>query len=257
MRRVVLYSLLAGAALVSALLGAPGPASAQDKPVIKLVTGNAYHPYTDESLPGGGLAVVLVKRVFEEMGFQAEVDFLPWGEGYEATREGRYIATFPYIVQPDRKQYFAYTTELFQVRPVLFWSVAHRHRIVEFTDVANKTLCVPNGWAIDGYLKPKVGAGDLNPVFAPTIRACFEKLRDGSVDLVSVDRRLGVAIAEGIDPGRWVKSRRFVEEGTPNHLIFTLKHPQALAWVQAFDQTFARLQESGEVYEIIKAYYGE
>jgi polar amino acid transport system substrate-binding protein len=257
MLRAALFGLWAVTAVVAAGGTWIQPASAQDKPIIKLVTGNAYHPYTDEGLPGGGLAVVMVKRVFEEMGFQAEVDFLPWDEGYEAAREGRYIATFPYIVQPDRKQYFAYTTELFQVRPVLFWSVKHRHRIVEFSDVANKTLCVPNGWAIDGYLKPKIGVGDLNPVFAPSLRACFEKLYDGSADLVSADRRLGVAIAEGINPNRWVKSRRFVEEGVSNHLIFTLKHPQALAWVQAFDQTFAALQESGEIYEIVKAYYDE
>jgi len=234
-----------------------GAAAAEERPVIKLVTGNAYHPYTDESLPGGGLAVVIVQRVFEEMGFQAKVEFLPWDEGYAAARDGRYIATFPYIVQGDRKRHFAYTTELFQVRPSLFWSVNRRHRIVNFSDIGGKSLCVPAGWAIDGYLQPMVGAGDLRPIYAPTIRACFEKLKDGSADLVSVDRRLGVAIAESIDPGRWAKSRRFVQDGVPNHLIFTLKHPQALAWVQAFDQTFADLQARGEIYELVKAYYAE
>ncbi|MEQ8450007.1 MAG: transporter substrate-binding domain-containing protein [Nitratireductor sp.] len=246
------FGLIATAMLLTLAL----PAAAE-KPVIKLVTGGAYHPYTDESLPGGGLAVVLVKRIFDEMGFRAEVDFLPWDEGYAAAREGRYIATFPYIVQADRKQHFAYTTELFQVRPSLFWSVRRRHRIVQLSDVAGKSLCVPDGWAIDGYLEPIVESGDLTPVAAPTIRACFEKLKDGSADLVSVDRRLGVAVAEAIDPGRWVKSRRFVTEGVPNHVIFTLKHPQARAWAHAFDKALADLQARGELYAIIKAYYGD
>lgn len=243
-----LLCLIAAVALLPA-------AQAADSNVVKLVTGNDYHPYTDKRLPEGGLATQIVKATFEAMGFETEIEFLDWQEGYDKAKEGYYLATFPYVVKPERKRDFAYTTELFLVRPYIFWNVERKFRVIEFSDLYGKSLCVPKGWAVDLYLQPFVGSGDIKTISAPTMRACFERLKDGSADLASVDRRLGVAMAKSIEDSRWVKSRRFVKDAFSNHLLFTRAHPQADRWAKEFDRTFNRLRDDGTIYELIKAYY--
>ncbi len=242
-------------AMLAALCAPASPTLSAERPTIDLVTGNGYHPFTDEGLPEGGLASAIVARVFDEMGFQARFTFLPWDEGYAKTRDGHFIATFPYILKPERKQDFLYTAALFEVRPTLFWSAERRLRIFALNDLAEKTLCLPEGWAIDAYLNGLTQGGLLRVVEAPTITDCFRRLRAGTVDVLSADRRLGAVIAERVAKGPWTKNRRFSDDSNPNHLMFTRKHPQAAAWVKAFDETFARLKQEGTIYALIKAYY--
>jgi polar amino acid transport system substrate-binding protein len=231
------------------------PAGAQDMATIQLVTGNAYHPYTDESLPQGGLASAIVARVFADMGFKAEFTFLPWDDGYAQARDGQFIATFPYIVTAARKQDFLYTTELFQVRPSLFWNVTRKLRVNRLSDLMGRSLCVPEGWAIDSYLATMTSGGGLSVVRGASIRDCFTRLHRGDVDVVSADRRLGQTLTKQIAPNRWSTNRRFVQDGVPNHLLFTKRHPQAAQWVKAFDAAFAELRDSGTLFSVIREYY--
>ena len=253
MRRV--GAVLLGLALAAAAW-AP-PAAAQTSNTAKLVTGNNYHPYTDETLPQGGIGAAIVRTVFAEMGFDTEIAFLPWDAGYEKAREGHYLATFPYIDRPERRESFAYTDPIFTVRPALFWNVNRKIEIGGPADLKGRSLCTPEGWAVDDYLQPYVESGDLSRVTAPSLGGCFERLELGTADMVSADQRAGRAIADQIDESPWTKSRRFVEDGTPNHVLFTRTHPQAERWAQAFNAKLAELREAGAIYEVIKRYYAE
>lgn len=254
MRRMAgLASVLAALALISGGVTLSSR-SAQAAP-IELVTGNNYFPYADQSLPQGGLAAAIVTRVFAEMGFEARYAFEGWDEGYAHARDGHYIATFPYVVTPARKRDFLFTQALFDVRPTLFWNVERRHRFMEIGDLAGKSLCVPDGWAVDTYLVPLVNTGQVTRVGAPSMRACFQKMYDGAVDLVSADRRVGGALAATVDKREWTKNRRFSDESNSNHLMFTRKHPQAAQWVRTFDETLTGLRESGALYTLIRDYY--
>ncbi len=141
------------------------------------------------------------------------------------------------------------------MRPALFWNVGRKIQITGAEDLKGRSLCAPNGWAVDDYLKPYVEAGDLRRVRAPSLEDCFERLRLGTVDLVSADQRAGRAITDQIDESPWTKSRRFVKEGAPNHVLFTRTHPQAERWAQAFNAKLAELSEAGAIYAVIKRYY--
>ncbi|MBP5856998.1 transporter substrate-binding domain-containing protein [Marivibrio halodurans] len=231
------------------------PALANEPKTVTIVTGNNYFPYTDESLPGGGLATQIVQRVFADLGFEAKFVFEAWEKGYADSREGRYIATFPYILSAERKKDFLFTSALFEVRPTIFWNVERNLRIIEMGDLTGKTLCIPEGWALDGYIEPMVMSGQIDRIRAVSMRACFQKLHDGDVDIVSADRRVGEQLAEDVEARPWIKSRRFSTDSNSNHLMFTRRHPQAAAWVRAFDASLKKLQDSGELYALIKAYY--
>lgn len=245
--------ILLPVAVLLALMG--HPARANEGKTVTIVTGNNYFPYTDESLPGGGLAAQIVHRVFADLGFEAEFVFEPWEKGYMESREGRYIATFPYILSAERKKDFLFTSALFEVRPTIFWNVERNLRIIEIGDLAGKILCVPDGWALDGYIEPMVMSGQIDRIHAVSMRACFQKLHDGEVDIVSADRRVGEQLAEDVEARPWIKSRRFSTDSNSNHLMFTRRHPQAAAWVRAFDESLKKLQDNGALYALIKAYY--
>ena len=49
---------------------------------LRLVTGNDYKPFTDESLPEGGLANEIVKRSYDQIGVKYSIEWKPWKRGF-------------------------------------------------------------------------------------------------------------------------------------------------------------------------------
>lgn len=242
--------LVLGIAAVS-----PTAAQAQDRKIY-LLTGNNYHPYSDKKLLDGGLATAMVKLVFEEMGFEPQMVFADWQAGYKAVKEGRYLATFPYIKTQERIKEVYFSDELFSVRNHVFQH-GGKPRLNQLEDLAGKILCVPEGWAVPGFLKEMTDSGQIRLVRGPGIHACFEALYSQKIDIVAVDHRLGTEIAERIDSSRWYKSKRFDKDGIPHYVAFTRKHPKALKWVATFNNTLQKLQEDGRMPALVRGYYAE
>lgn len=227
-----------------------GPAKA-----VELVTGNNYFPYTDERIPGGGLASVLVKAVFEQMGLQANLTFASWPDGYQATKEGRYLATFPYIRTQEREAEFLYSDELFAVRPHVFMNYRNAPGLTQPSDLAGKILCVPQGWGVDDYLKDVVASGQLRVYDKTSVVGCFKLLRDGKVDAISIDRRLGTAGARAVKQGAWFKVRRLTIDSSPNYLIIPRSLPGAQEWMDRFNEAKNELRMNGTIARLIQSYY--
>ncbi|MEQ8829615.1 MAG: transporter substrate-binding domain-containing protein [Alphaproteobacteria bacterium] len=230
--------------------GSHGPAKA-----VELVTGNNYFPYADERIPGGGLATVLVKAIFEKMGHNATVSFAPWPDGFQATREGRFLATFPYIKTPEREAEFLYTDELFSVRPHIFMNFTNAPGLTQPSDLAGKILCVPVGWGIDEYLKDVTASGQVRVYDQTTVVGCFQLLAQGKVDAISIDRRLGTAAARAVQEGAWFKVRRLTIDSSPNYMIIPKSLPGAQEWIKRFNAAKDSLRMDGTVARLIQTYY--
>jgi polar amino acid transport system substrate-binding protein len=237
---------------LAGLAALAGPARVD---AVELVTGNNYFPYSDERVPGGGLATVIVKAVFADMGMDPNVTFLPWADGYAAARDGRYLATFPYIRTAEREVDFFYSEPLFTVRPQVFMNFQTAPGITQISDLAGKTLCVPEGWGVDGYLSEIVDSGQLRVFDRTSIVGCFKLLHDGKVDAISMDRRLGTVAARTIDGQPWTKTRRLTNDSNPNHLIISKGLQGGAEWMRRFNASLEKLRSSGALAELTQRYF--
>jgi polar amino acid transport system substrate-binding protein len=69
------------------------------------LTSLDWAPYTGSSLPGGGETTQLLRQVFAEMGYQLQVDFLPWHNAIAQVRSGAngHLAYYPEYPLQDPK----------------------------------------------------------------------------------------------------------------------------------------------------------
>lgn len=245
MKKMLTAALIGVVLMVSA-----GPASA-----VNLVSGNNYFPYSDERLPSGGLATVLVQAVFKHMGEVTDIAFLPWDEGYEATQSNRYLATFPYVRNPEREQAFLFSDPLFSVRPHIFMSFNNAPGLTQPEDLAGHTLCVPKGWAVDGYLQKVVELGQVAVYDQTGIVGCFQLLHQGKVDAISIDRELGTIAARAISAEPWTKIRNLAAGSNPNHLIVSKSLPNAADWINRFNTALQELRLDGTITRLTEEYY--
>lgn len=223
---------------------------------VSLVTGDNYYPYTDRRLPNGGLATTIVAAALQKMGLEPQVAFKPWQEGYEQTKAGRYIATFPYIRTQKRAKEFMFSRALFIARPSLFVNFEHSLRIVEIDDVINRSLCVPDGWAVDGYLRPYEKSGKITVEYASSMYDCFKMLKSGVVDMVSADSRMGFALAGTLSTDNWTKAYRFSPKGSPNYLMVSRNFPGAALWLEGFNNALSDIPAK-EMQYLITNYFAQ
>lgn len=77
--------LLCVLAMLASMLATPAPA--HDK--LRLVADN-WPPFTDASMPGGGLATSIVSTALARAGYPSAVEEAPWARALLGVSEGRY-----------------------------------------------------------------------------------------------------------------------------------------------------------------------
>ena len=250
MVRVVLGVILA------VTVGLLGHGEARAQQTLKLVTGNQYQPYTDEALPYGGLGTMIVKAVFENMRQPTEIIFADWDEGYKGTLEGRYAATFPYILTTERDAEMLFSDPLFVVRPTVFTRANSLSVVAKVEDLKGKVMCRPASWAVDRYLRDWVDGGHIQVADLPSVPDCFRALNAGTVDFISVDRLLGAITASAINPTPgWIRQGQLVKQGNPNFLIMAKSNPNAPAILEAFNRSMGQLTQRGVMGQLVQRFF--
>jgi len=90
--------------MLSSVAMAKAPLLPEPEPHIIYLASLEWPPFTGQELPDGGRTAILVKRIFNQMGYQVVIDFLPWSRAVKQTtgREPQYLAYFPeYPLQHD------------------------------------------------------------------------------------------------------------------------------------------------------------
>jgi len=90
--------------------------------LVNLVTGNGYPPFTDKTLPQGGLITALVRQAFVSVGTDVDIAFRPWKRGYVETLKGIQDGTFPYIKNENRLQEMMYSEAILKTSAAWFFN---------------------------------------------------------------------------------------------------------------------------------------
>ena len=159
-----------------------GAASAADP--IELANGNDYVPFSDESLPEGGLAAELVDRAAALLGREVEYAWLDWDVGYERARRGEFDGTLPYFFNAERDADFFFSDSIYTVVERLFLKSDAAVVPEGEDDIDGQRLCSPVGYAVAGAVERLVAAGRATREQPEDMTRCFELLELGRVDAV-------------------------------------------------------------------------
>ncbi len=218
---------------------------------VPLVTGDNYRPYADRSLPGGGLLSILVRKVFAEMGKEADIEFLPWKRGYRDMLSHDFVGSFPYRQSEERRQEILYSAPLVAGRSVAVVREAAGWTLSELAETSPR-ICRAGGYSsyFDGMLRD----GLARLIEPADIDECLRMIGANRADVMSIDQLVFVA----------TRATTFIEaplatlplpstEGAL-HFVVARDLPGAERLITDFNAALARLNTDGWVAELMKRY---
>ncbi len=259
---------------------APAPAAittSQERLNIRLVTGNDYQPFTDESMEGGGVITQILRNALATVEDRADTDISfvnDWGSHMDVLLpSGAFDGTFPWVV-PNCED--PAITENMQARCDNYRFADPVYEIVTgmitrdgdalattdaHADFVGKTVCVP-----DGYAKIVLSAGgvadeDLTYTSPAAPETCFEQLVAGSVDAVELE----LSQAADVISRQGIEDQVAVNDQISSVSVLTLyvhkDNPEGDAILEAVNTGLANIRESGmwfqTVQEGFRTYYSE
>ena len=224
---------------------------------IPLVTGNDYAPFTDESLPQGGMVTEIVARAFQQMGYEPSIVFRPWKRGYEETKKGLFAATFPYIKTAERLQDFYYSEPINTVYTRIF--VVKDSPIKQLEDLRGRRICVPLGYGVSKSLETILEKDTMNQEENPVdLSGCLKMMMLDRKDFFIINEINGwITIQKTFHTKENFRTLEPVFEEETHHLIFSKDYPDAESILKQFNQAIDTLRQQGTLQHIIDQHLKE
>lgn len=218
---------------------------------ITLGTGE-FPPYISSELKNGGAITNIVTASFALVGYQSNVDYIPWNRAFKLADNGRIDGTFAWSIKADRQVAFYYSKPLFIFEQKAFALKENDFNLSLNAPIKSINLCRPQGYAIQGLSKELIDNGIANHFSPPDVESCFNMLKVGRVDIVVVDKLEGRSyVAKQFSSTDDVKTLDKVFYKYSNHLLISKKHPQANKMIKEFNRGLDNLMDSGEYQNIL------
>jgi polar amino acid transport system substrate-binding protein len=218
-----------------------------------LVTGDQYAPFTDQSLPQGGMISEMMKVIFQKMGHAVNIDFKPWKRGYTEAREGLYLGTFPYAKTDERLREFLYSEPLYVVREVFYVRRDATIHYAQDKDLTGLTVCRPIGYLLRD-IQPLLDAKIVTLQQPPHLENCFRMLENKRVDLVVINETVGKEVVSSIYGSSGQNTFKTLEKSLAElslHFIISKQNPDGPAYIQAFNKALEELKRDGILGAIV------
>lgn len=219
---------------------------------IKLAIGE-WAPYTGEDLYENGIATAIVSKVFHDLGYNAEYEFMPWKIAEERAAIGEYDfdiqGTFPYLENRRRRAIFYFSEPILSLQYALFYHVENNPAggdIRKIDDLADHTIL-----AIEGYEYPKEIRffSDTNNTMKDNLEAFLEleKRKDPVVVVEAIE--VGEKLLEQNLPhlARLIKTAPLKKE---QHLKLMLSrsNPNNLSLISDFNEKLKQFRSDENKY---------
>jgi polar amino acid transport system substrate-binding protein len=244
---------------------------------IEFLTADGSTPFTDRSLPSGGMITQIVSTAMDLVKEQSQGTFaynVSWVNDWAAHLNPLLItrafdAGFPWL-KPDcsrtaelsqdakyRCQKFFFSDPLYEVFTVLFVKSNSPITFAKDDEVIGKTLCQPIGYStyeLDKGGRNWVKENKVILLRPQNVEECFRLLDGGSVNAVVTPDLTGRAVTAALGLGDKIKAlQRPVGIGTL-HLIVPKTHPHASTVLYYINTSIAKLRESGEYDKIVDSH---
>ncbi len=228
-------------------------ASAEVAP-LKLVTGNDYAPYVDDSLPDGGPVTQLVRQALAKSGEVVELTVEPWRRGYEGLLAQRFDATFPYIRTEQRLREVLFSDPITTVRQHLIVALGNERAAMATGWMKGKRVCAAVGYGLPPWADLLIRQGDVLRVTPTQQRSCLSMIVGGRADFMVEDERIAIARrADVVEREKLATVPGPVASEATLHLIVARDHPNAQHILDSFNRGLAQLRTEGAVPDLLTA----
>ena len=253
---------------VSAQLERPlGVAAAEGR--INLLTADDYKPFTDRSLPAGGMYTEIVQKAMEAAA-PAQGFAIHWVNDWASHQEPLLSNAlldlgFPWF-KPDcaaepatyRCQNLVFSDPVFEVLTLMFVNTAAPVAFTQDSDLYGTTLCRPSGYStflFDQDGRNWLSEGKISLEMPETIEACFTGLAAGAYDGVILNEFTGREKIKAMG----LEGQVDVALGLPIaieglHIIAHKSHPEAEALMALVNAGLADIKASGTYQAVIDAH---
>ncbi|MGA7325935.1 MAG: transporter substrate-binding domain-containing protein [Rhodomicrobium sp.] len=244
---------------------------------IEFLTADGFTPFTDRSLPNGGMITQIVSSsmdIIKERSGGAFSYNVSWVNDWAAHLNPLLITRafdvgFPWL-KPDcshaadlsqdakyRCQKFFFSDPLYEVFTVLFVKSHSPITFAKDEEILGKTLCQPAGqstYELDKGGRNWVKDNKVILLRPQNIEECFRLLDSGSVNAVVAPDLTGKSVTTALGLTDKVKALpRPVAIGTL-HLIVPKTHPHASTVLYYINTALSKLRESGEYDKIVDSH---
>jgi polar amino acid transport system substrate-binding protein len=244
---------------------------------IQFLTADGYTPFTDRTLPNGGMITNIVSSSMNLIKEQSGGVFsynVSWVNDWAAHLNPLLItrafdAGFPWL-KPDcahvadlsqdaryRCQKFFFSDPLFEVFTVLFVKADSPITFAKDDEILGKTLCLPVGQStheLDKNGRNWVKDNKVTLLRPQNVEECFRLLNSGTVNAVVTPDLTGKSVAAALGFGDKVKAlSRPVAIGTL-HVIVPKSHPHASTMLYYINTAVGKLRDSGEYDKIVDSH---
>jgi polar amino acid transport system substrate-binding protein len=244
---------------------------------IEFLTADGYTPFTDRSLPNGGMTTEIVTAAMDQIKEQAKGNFdysISWVNDWAAHLNPLLITRafdvgYPWL-KPDcskmselshdakyRCQKFFFSEPLYEVHTVLFTKKETGFTFARDDEAIGKTLCQPAGsstYELDKGGRNWVKDNKIILMRPQTIEECFRLLDNGTVHAVVTADLTGRAVTAALGMADRVKASNRPLAISTMHLIVTKTHPHASTLLYYINSAINKLKESGEYDKIVESH---
>lgn len=220
------------------------PASPNQAPMIYLATLE-WPPYSSKHLPNGGETVEKVVSVFKRMGYDPQIEFLPWSRAVRGTSgvSPTYLGFFPEY--PSENSHFNFSESLGESVIGLVHKKSRKLDLTTLTAMTKYRLGVVKDYINTPEIDRLIQSGDIKPNVAINDRQNLVSLLNDEIDIAVIDERVMRYILAN-DPGLKIRATgKFVFDKTLSrrqtlHLAFSRYHPES-ALFQRFNTTLKQI----------------
>jgi len=237
------------------------PATPQRASAIQLLTAGDYAPFTEPSLPEGGLLTELLQKALDTQSLNYQLTWInDWSSHLDPLlKQRKYDIGFPWIDPGCPKAgsihcEFLFSKPLFEMLHIL---VARDDGSVTFEqddDVLGKTFCRPKGYTMRDLDRPGrewIKKSLIKLQTPQTLEQCFDRLAAGEVDVIAINdftaREMMTRL--GLQDELQILPRELAINGL--HALVHKSHPRATILISQINKGLSALQESGEYNAIM------
>lgn len=225
---------------------------------LDLVSGPGYAPFADPDLPEGGMLTEVVRKAYAGVGVSTTITFLPWKRGYSDAVEGRYTATFPYILTDERARDFLFSDPLYVVKRRVYLSAATGMVYRDLQDLKGKIGCMEIGSALPNEVEAMIQRRELSAERPPDLQSCARMLAVGRADFIIINELAANEFIRKADiPKDAIKVVEKPYGETGQHLLISRRLPGAERALAEFNAALARLKASGDYDRIVEKHLAQ
>lgn len=216
----------------------------QGRMVLHLATGE-LPPYATESRPDQGIVLALIRKAFDQAGYDVKYHFMPWSRAQVETRLGKWDGTAYWGKTADRARDFWLSDNVLTEQ----WVFVHRKDMPfdwhHEADLAPYTIAVIPDYTYTPTFRKLLSEGTLKGDTTPDDLSGLRKLLFKRVDLLPIERNVACFLLHKRFSAEQIQQlaahpKRMTDQFT-THLMLSRQRAASPAILKAFNKALAEL----------------